>query len=387
MGAVHAKDGGRGVGEREADGAHEERFATLTSKDRGRALGAAEALLCHTDHGRRSASRGVEVRAETGTIAVEPHVAIHHNELHRLRDLGKKRQKVWQLASVKFARLIRGRLLHNDTRPFERGRLGVPLLESDAGRNDTVAAVVDIHRHFHVRTGRLPMTKPAPTSLTIIGSPASNASANDVGRCSPATASQAASIGDIMRRRCEEIRAKLDHLRDADREFLVFGARGKDGHNYRETPPLSDEGIARLERDCGVTLPEELAAFVRYVHSGGAGPGYGFDLWGEPRCARPFPYSMANFTELVERRKSQRGASLPLGDDDDPDACWPPGPGFLAVAHLGCGVYDAIVSTGELRGTMWCCDMAWRPYTSSDRPMGFLDWYESWLDRNLSRER
>jgi hypothetical protein len=71
-----------------------------------------------------------------------------------------------------------------------------------------------------------------------------------------------------------------------------------------------------------------------------------------------------------------------LTDEDDDG--WPPGAGFVELASLGCGVTDVVVVTGELRGTVWCCDMAWRVYATDDRPWSFLDWYEAWLDRHLT---
>jgi hypothetical protein len=170
---------------------------------------------------------------------------------------------------------------------------------------------------------------------------------------------------------------------------MVFGARrvGAHGHDYRERPVLDAQGLARLEAECGVALPDELREFLQTIHGAGPGPGYGLDVWGDPaRSVRPFPYAMADLVALVARRRDDRFASLPMPDDDDDDGCWPPGHGFVAIAHHGCGAYDVIVVTGELRGTVWCCDMAWRPYTKSDRPSRFLDWYEDWLDRNLTQQ-
>jgi hypothetical protein len=189
-----------------------------------------------------------------------------------------------------------------------------------------------------------------------------------------------------MQQRIAELRSKLDRLRANDKNRRVHGARrvGPHGHDYQERPVLDDEGIARLQAKYGAPLPDELVEFLRGVHGGGAGPGYGFELWGEPaRAARPFPYSSEDAATLMARSRDDRYASLPLTDEGDSDDSWPPGFGFLTIAHQGCGAFDVIVVTGELRGTVWCCDMAWRPYTAGDRLAGFLDWYESWLDRNL----
>jgi SMI1/KNR4 family protein SUKH-1 len=172
------------------------------------------------------------------------------------------------------------------------------------------------------------------------------------------------------------MRERLEKLRDAfERRFgpeslRRFGDRVPGmitSERTRIQPPLDADGIARIERAHGVTLPDELAAFLTTIHGGGPGPGEGLVIPDRPRSrtARPFPYGAAEIA---------RGAGpLPLVDEDTDDD-WPPGPGFIELAHLGCGVFDVIVVTGEQRGQMWCCDMAWRPHGD-----GFLRWYERWL--------
>jgi hypothetical protein len=191
-----------------------------------------------------------------------------------------------------------------------------------------------------------------------------------------------------VQQRLAVIRSKLDRLRAVDVQQRVFGARrvGQFGHEYRESPALDAKGLAQMEAELQVTLPDDLRAFLTAVHGGGPGPGYGFDVWGEAvKTVRPFPYTMADVARLDERRRTDRYASLELTDEDG-DESWPPGPGFLALAHHGCGVFDTLIVTGELRGTVWCCDMAWRPHGENGRLYGFLDWYEAWLDRNLTPE-
>lgn len=181
--------------------------------------------------------------------------------------------------------------------------------------------------------------------------------------------------------RLARLRADLDRLVVLDADHRVFGVAGVHGHGYRRAPTRDD---ASLDQEFGALLPPELRAFLSQVHGGGAGPGYGLDVWAEPRASSPFPYGTTQARTLIERSANERRPSLPLLDDDDDD-CWPPGPGFVAVAHHGCGVYDVVVVTGEQRGFMWCCDMAWRPYRSGDRQLGFFDWYEQWLARALAQ--
>jgi hypothetical protein len=191
-----------------------------------------------------------------------------------------------------------------------------------------------------------------------------------------------------MTPRLANLRAKLDRLRTVDTQHRVFGAKraGKHGHEYREQPALDAEGLSQLEAECGATLPDDMRDFLANVHSGGPGPGYGLEIWGEPaKAKRPFPFALADFDDVLARRQKEQSPFLPMSDEDDEDDdCWPPGSGFVALVQHGCGVFDVVIVTGDLRGSVWCCDMAWRPYDTDGRPSTFLDWYESWLDRNLS---
>lgn len=164
----------------------------------------------------------------------------------------------------------------------------------------------------------------------------------------------------------------------------MHGAAAGFGHEYREKPVLTAGEVAKLEAEYGVTLPEELSAFLQTVHSGGAGPGYGFELWGNPKkTARAFAYTVADFDALVERKKTDRWAYLEPTDDDDAQNDPALGRGFLYLSHQGCGVFDVLIVTGELRGSIWAYDNAWYVCTHGATLPTFLDWYEGWLDQNL----
>jgi hypothetical protein len=184
--------------------------------------------------------------------------------------------------------------------------------------------------------------------------------------------------------RLGRIRGKLDRLR-----AINFWRALLRGQRYREHPPLGQAGIASLESAYAVALPDELRTFLERVHGGGPGPGcdgLSINIPAVPRvrAARPFPYGSGDAQDLLARRRIQRYATLPLfepefGDDDD----WPAGPGFIPLAHHGCGMFSVLVVTGAQRGRMWFCDMGWVPEHSEKGQLGFLDWYEDWLNRIL----
>ncbi len=189
----------------------------------------------------------------------------------------------------------------------------------------------------------------------------------------------------MTQERLVAIREKLDRLRLADPQRRVHGAHPGHGHDYVEKPALSEAELAHLEAHYRVSLPEELRAFLLDVHSGGPGPGYGFGLGGNPeKAAQPFPYTVEDFNALLELKRENRYATLPdTSEDSAGDNDYPPGNGFLQLSHQGCGVFDVLIVTGPLRGSVWYYDSAWGPCTFGTTLPSFLDWYELWLDQNL----
>jgi hypothetical protein len=194
----------------------------------------------------------------------------------------------------------------------------------------------------------------------------------------------------VLDERLRTIRAKLDELKRADAGFRVFGAAT---HRYIETPAIREADVRAWEIAHGIVLPEELRTFVQDVHAGGPGPGYGFfGLSGSPtKLVKPFSFTSADARAIIERRTQDRYALLAMPEEDDEDADWPPGYGFLELAHQGCGMFDLLVVNGEQRGTVWWTDWGYAPWyrtvTGRAHQFGFLDWYEDWLERGLDPTR
>ncbi len=192
-----------------------------------------------------------------------------------------------------------------------------------------------------------------------------------------------------MKDQVARIREKLDSLRERDRNLSIFGAGSSHGHGYRERKALEDASVGHLESDLGVAFPSEVSEFLRYVHAGGPGPGYGLFFEPDPSTRehriRPFPFGTAQTQALIETRLSggdNRWATL--DDNSEEGTSWPPGPGFIPLAHLGCGVFEVLVLAGEQRGFIWWHDSGWAPFHNEHgRQYTFLDWYELWLDESL----
>lgn len=175
----------------------------------------------------------------------------------------------------------------------------------------------------------------------------------------------------------DEIRHKRDRLwRSLPKELRPYRERWEEHHH--EHGRAAPDDVTALEREAGITLPQEYRRFVVEIADGGFGPGEGLlpvsaaigdapDLFGPP--ARPF---------CVEPRDDgyyRIAGAAP--DDDVSDLCG----GAVLLAHTGCGCFDALVVSGEHTGEVWGIDSAFWQYRRPDgSPTRFLDWYEQWLD-------
>ena len=86
---------------------------------------------------------------------------------------------------------------------------------------------------------------------------------------------------------------------------------------------------------------------------------------------RPFPLDTAFEPLLLYDLPALRPGATPY------DGC-------LQLCEHGCGYFDFLVVTGPLAGQVWSDDMA-AVRNGSIRPtgLGFLAWYEQWLDGAL----
>jgi hypothetical protein len=134
---------------------------------------------------------------------------------------------------------------------------------------------------------------------------------------------------------------KLERLRELDRGFTVFGART---HEYRLAPPLTERALVALEKKWKVRLPPGLRAFYTEVGNGGAGPGYG--MLPAEKLERFKPATAYPGVEAL-RARAPKDSELPANRLLAP---WriSQRTGLIAVAHHGCGIYSAVVCTGDV---------------------------------------
>lgn len=172
---------------------------------------------------------------------------------------------------------------------------------------------------------------------------------------------------------CERIVDKLLRLRESDKSCTAFGASY---HRYRLGKTLSEADLASIERRLAITLPADYRAFLRYVGHGGAGPYYGLftleggedeDITSVEELRKPF-----RWTEPFRRTRLF------------------PVPGALYICHFGCAIRLFLVVKGASLGELWIDRQAEEAgiepvCDDGGRRISFLEWYEKWLDRELSK--
>jgi uncharacterized protein (TIGR02996 family) len=201
--------------------------------------------------------------------------------------------------------------------------------------------------------------------------------------------------------RIERIKVKL---RTAVRgNFQPFGV---EDHGFRRRRRLTERQVAGFERRHGIELPPEYRAFIIGVTNGGVGPAYSMFSLAEAVTKErgrvpddflrtPFPHTDAyNPSEDEPDEGSPSRPSTPPWawteedeedeEDEGEESSLYQDAGTLVLCHEGCGILHLLVVMGPSRGQMWvddrCNDQGLYPLG-----VGFLDWYERWLDSTLAR--
>lgn len=199
-----------------------------------------------------------------------------------------------------------------------------------------------------------------------------------------------AEVTDRLVRLCE----KLERLRALDVSCEQFGAKS---HRYQLGRPLAQEKLQYYEQQHGVALPYEYRRFLMEIGHGGAGPFYGLfpldsrdteflNMFGGD-LRKPFQWTTSfnpdewelgrNLRDLegVEWDENGRYAGMFL-------------PGALYLCHCGCAIRIFLIVCGPCEGEIWRDSQAdgggiFPEVDERGNRLGFLDWYEQWLDNSL----
>lgn len=165
---------------------------------------------------------------------------------------------------------------------------------------------------------------------------------------------------------------------------------------------MTEQSLGEFELEHHIKLPEGYRDFLKYMGNGGAGPYYGLEPLGnglfmdldyKDRSGKINPSLEFGFTDAW---------NLPISKYEDTitdeeyelliqkreqeyfDPKWTNG--LLRICNFGCGVSINLVVNGPEYGHIWvddrCNDGGVYPdhYFGNKERLGFLDWYELWLD-------
>ncbi len=176
--------------------------------------------------------------------------------------------------------------------------------------------------------------------------------------------------------------------------------RERDASGRYAGHPVAPSELMLYEEEIGVRLPADYRQFLLEI-GWGVGPWNGLlrprdalaairsansfvlpEYWIEdatPPSSRPFPFTRAQAEE-------SRQQDTWLTHDCDPPGVWL---GCVPIAHQGCDSWTALVTTGDLAGSVWNMynHDGWQPAQHDRRRwpllpavVGFLEWYHLWLE-------
>lgn len=203
----------------------------------------------------------------------------------------------------------------------------------------------------------------------------------------------------------------LSLLRAKGPSINVFGS---EVHQFKVFTCLAEGEVQAFEKKYGVTLPAEYRGFLTHVGNGGAGPYYGlFKLgemddghdyapWTEDNgfvgvLSKPFPLTDAWNDESGCPERDEKSESF---DETEYEASYEKWEkeyfnservcGAIPICHLGCALRQWLVISGPEVGNIWCDDRADHgglyplKHEKLNR-VGFLEWYQFWLNGALQQ--
>jgi hypothetical protein len=188
----------------------------------------------------------------------------------------------------------------------------------------------------------------------------------------------------------KRIGQKIERLRTLDTGFSLFGAVS---HHYRLGTALTESALQAMEREFGVTLPTAYRQFLRQIGHGGAGPYYGLftlndedseNITSVESLSQPFTWTEA-FNAAGRENSCEDGVDEFVETDEFQQMDLP---GALYISNYGCALRFFLIVTGPCKGEVW---HDWRGEDSgvypavdaTGRRLGFLEWYERWLDQSI----
>lgn len=197
----------------------------------------------------------------------------------------------------------------------------------------------------------------------------------------------AAILERLSRLRAQDLRTETIDLGGVEVVGYRCAVHGATRHRYEFRDSIDDLHLAEFEDRLGMQLPSEYRSWIIQVADGGAGPMYGLI----PLSDEPEAMTLEYGSDFVAE---QAIATRTAADDTD---IWKRNTeilhrGMTFVAEEGDGAWNVLILRGSAAGQIWWLDAEHaiaRPILHPERrsPVGFLDWYELWLERAFTESK
>lgn len=207
-----------------------------------------------------------------------------------------------------------------------------------------------------------------------------------------------------MDNQLDSIKDKLERLRQLDTNLEVFGS---EKHKYILNPTLPTDTIKKFEANHKIKLPTEYVAFLTTLGNGGTGPFYGLETLENTTFndlnyirkdnllnpSKPFLHTDAwnmEFEPTVSKVENGEEYNRQYKEFTDLYFDSKHTNGVIAICNYGCGITLYLVVNGQEHGNIWTDDRVNDGGIYPTIQLGekakitFLDWYELWLDNEIS---
>ena len=185
-----------------------------------------------------------------------------------------------------------------------------------------------------------------------------------------------------------EIKQKINILKEMDKEFEIFGSSN---HKYKLHSCKTEKEIQSFEKKHGISLPADYRNFLLYIGNGGAGPSYGmlkledyFDnSYTETNYTVHDNFLSDNFKFSINAPYTESQDENEGNPDYDSVDYYNDTAGAMVICHHGCGILNILIVSGEEKGKIWlddrCNDNGLNRVSGS-----FYEWYSKWLDYSIA---
>lgn len=197
----------------------------------------------------------------------------------------------------------------------------------------------------------------------------------------------------IYKTQIERISKKLKELKAIDKKLNIFGAKC---HKYKLSRTIRLDKLKKIEEKYGVYLPDEYVAFITFLGNGVVGPNYGISsienllqpIYDEIEDGIFIDITKPSYFSSKEKLKDFREINKKIEDDDERDNhSYKILNGTIRISLGGCSIsYYMIINgfnTGKILVVNEDCIECGFYDSNYDRLIGFLDWYEEWLDTSI----